>query len=293
MSSERSTQGLQELAYGAGYEYRSGSPHLKHARLYDWFSSALRDELSHVGSLGLPLTVLEVGAGDGAFVEPLLAVGASVTATEMSRSSIETLRSRFGTNTSFDVLFDPDGSMATLGNRRFALVLYASVLHHIPDYLSAISNACDRYLLPGGTLVTLQDPLWYRSLRRGVRRASELMYLSWRLTRGNLLRGVASRVGRMRHGLRPDQPADVVEYHVIRAGVDQDSIKALLQPRFADVRVTSYWSTHAAIWQSLGERLGLRNTFTVRARGHLHDAREDGGRLTGKIRLSPMRRPAA
>jgi hypothetical protein len=64
----------------------------------------------------------------------------------------------------------------------------------------------------------------------------------------------------------------MVEYHVVRDGVDQDSIKRLLQPRFESVTLASYWSTHAPIWQSLGERLGLRNTFAVQAHGHLTDS---------------------
>lgn len=225
MTSESAIQELQELAHGRGYDYRSGSPHLKHPQLYDWFSDLLREELRYVTRRDLPMTVLEVGAGDGAFVEPLLAAGASVTGTEMSRSSIELLESRFGTNPSFEALFDPDGTFASLGDRRFAILLYASVLHHIPDYLTAMANACDRHLAPGGTLLTLQDPLWYPSLPPGVHSASEAMYLSWRVTRGGLLRGLASRTRRLRNDLRPDEPADMVEYHVVRDGVDQDSIE--------------------------------------------------------------------
>lgn len=269
MSSQPGMQELQELAYGAGYDYRSGAPHLKHAKLYDWFASGLRGELRRAVGLDLPMTVLEIGAGDGAFVEPLLATGAHVTATEMSRSSLEALGSRFGTNPSFEVLFDPDGSLAALGERRFAIVLYASVLHHIPDYLTAITEACDRHLLPGGTLLTLQDPLWYPSLSRRVRGASEVMYLSWRLTRGDFLRGLASRARRMRNDLRSAEPGDMVEYHVVRNGVDQNRVERLLEPRFESVTVATYWSTHAPIWQSLGERLRLCNTFAVQARGHL------------------------
>lgn len=261
-------QELQELAYGKGYDYRSGAPHLKHPHLYDSFSRLLREELRHVAGRGLPMTVLEIGAGDGAFVEPLLATGARVTGTEMSQASIEALQWRFGTNPAFEVVFDPGGSLEPVADRRFAVVLYASVLHHIPDYLGAIAKACDRHLVPGGSLLTLQDPLWYPSLPRGVHAASEAMYLSWRVTRGAFLRGLASRLRRLRGDLRPDETGDMVEYHVVRDGVDQDSVERLLQPRFEDVTLMRYWSTHAAIWQSVGERLGLRNTFALRARGH-------------------------
>ena len=94
------------------------------------------------------------------------------------------------------------------------------------------------------------------------------MYLTWRLTRGDFLRGLASRARRARNDLRTDEPGDMVEYHVVRNGVDQDAIQKLLESRFEHVTVTSYWSTQASLWQSLGQRLDLRNTFAVQARGH-------------------------
>jgi len=58
----------------------------------------------------------------------------------------------------------------------------------------------------------------------------------------------------------------MVEYHVVRDGVDQDAIARLLAPRFASVDVTRYWSSHASVFQRAGERLGMSNTFAVRAR---------------------------
>lgn len=263
----RGTQYLQEFAYSAGYDYRGDAPHLKHAHLYDWLTSSLREELRRLGAAGLPAKVLEIGAGDGAFVEPMLASGVSVTATEMSRPSIDRLRDRFGMNPSFEVSYDPDGTMSDLGDERYGLILYSSVLHHIPDYIAALTSACDRHLLPGGTLLTFQDPVWYASLRPGVRLVSDAMYLAWRLTRGELLRGLASRARRIRGNLKDDEPSDMVEYHVVRNGVDQDSIARVLDARFAAVEVIQYWSSHAGIWQRAGERLALRNTFAVRARG--------------------------
>lgn len=267
MSGSSEVQRLQEFEYAAGYEYRRDSPHLKHPRLNNWMSSALREEVRLIDAAGLPLTVLEIGAGDGAFVESLLAIGAAVTATEMSRPSIDLLRTRYSLNARFNVEFDPDGEMASLGDSRYAIVLYASVLHHIPDYQAALAKVCDRHLLPGGSLISFQDPMWYASLAPGVRMASEAMYLSWRLTRGQWLRGLASRWRRRRNDLRAEEPSDMVEYHVVRNGVDQGAIARLLQPRFRTVEVTGYWSAHATLWQFVGEHVGLRNTFAVRARG--------------------------
>lgn len=123
MSSGQQMQDIQESAYTDGYDYRADSPHLKHAKLSDRLTNRLRGDLRHVVANGLPFTVLEVGAGDGAFVEPLLATGATVTATEMSRPSIDALQARFGLNSAFDAVSDPDGSMEALEGRRFAVIL--------------------------------------------------------------------------------------------------------------------------------------------------------------------------
>lgn len=262
-------QDLQESAHGSGYDYRAGSPHLKHAQLYDRLTDRIRGELRRVHARGLPLDILEIGAGDGAFVEPLLAVGAKVTATEMSRPSIEELDRRFGLNDAFDAVFDPEGSLAPLADRRFSVILYASVLHHIPDYLGAVTNAVDNHLAPGGCLLAIQDPLWYPSLPRGVKTTSDLMYLSWRLGKGNVTRGLASRLRRARKDLREDQPSDMVEYHVVREGVDQEAVRDALTPRFARVEVDDYWSTHSGLWQSVGARAGLKNTFAVWATDYI------------------------
>ncbi len=258
---------FQEQAHGAQHDYRAGSPHLRHAHLYDGFVGRLGQTLEEIRGLGLDPTVLEIGAGDGAFVEPLLGFGADVTATEMSRHSVETLVARYGREERFDAVLDADGSLAPLGDRRFSAILYASVLHHIPDYVAAIDVAIDRHLSPGGTLVSIQDPMWYPGLARGVRPASDAAYLSWRLRQGELLRGVAARVRRARGGHDEDESADMVEYHVVRSGVNQREIVAAIDARFERVEVEEYWSTQSAVLQRAGEALRLRNTFALWCRG--------------------------
>lgn len=258
-----SHQRHQELAYPADHDYRGESPHLKHERIYRALLDRVKQCVDDLHLRGLPPTVLDVGAGDGSFVEPLLAYGCSVTAAEMSRPAIDTLQERYGRNAQFESVFDPDGSLAVLGNRRFSFVLFASVLHHIPDYEAALREVSDRHLAPGGVLVALQDPLWYPRLPRGVHALSEIAFLTWRLRQGNLLRGVASRVRRARDRYEEDHPSDVVEYHVVRDGVDEDAVHAALAPSFAQVEILRYWSTFDAWWQRAGDRLGMANTFAV------------------------------
>lgn len=215
----------------------------------------------------MPPSVLEVGAGDGAFTEPVLASGYNVTATEVSKASVDRLVDRFGFNEGFRAIYDPDGSLDVLEDERYAAILCISVLHHIPDYLSFIREATSKHLLKGGTFFTLQDPLWYPSLDVLTRRISRFAFLSWRITKGNYVRGFQTLLRRIRGVYDDDKAGDAVEYHVVRQGLNESVILDLLSPLFETVEVVPYWSTQAVVWQHLGEILGLKNTFAVNAQG--------------------------
>ena len=262
--SETSMQRLQELGHGPGHDYRAGSPHLKHWPLVDTLTAMLRDAVDGVADRGLPLALLEIGAGHGGYTEPALAAGCVVTATETSRASLERLQARFRSNPRFSAVFSPDGSLDALGDRTFSLVVCASVLHHIPDYMAFVDDALDR-LVPGGAFLSVADPLWYPRLRRADHLASRTAYLLWRSTRGNYRQGVATQWRRLRGIYDPDKPADMVEYHVNRSGVDEQSLLDLLSARFSSVSLVSYWSTQAALLQRVGDRLGTRNCFALLA----------------------------
>ena len=201
-------------------------------------------------------------------MEPLLAYGCAVTATEMSRSSLDVLRDRYGNNDRFTAVLDPDGSFGGLDNRVYGLVLFASVLHHIPDYRAAIDSAATR-VLPGGSIVTLQDPLWYPTLRRSYAVLSRLGYIWWRLGQGNYRRGLATRWRRARGVYDETSPSDVVEYHVVRQGVDQRLVQGVLASKFKSVRLIPYWSTQSPLWQRVGEAAGATNTFACVATDRL------------------------
>ncbi|HEY2636353.1 MAG TPA: class I SAM-dependent methyltransferase [Solirubrobacteraceae bacterium] len=259
----------QERVYTGDHDYRAGSPHLKHRRLNEEILARLRALLAALAARGLPPTVLEVGAGDGAFAEPLLAYGCHYTATEMSRPSIARLERLYARNERFAAVFDPDGTMGRLGEERFSLVLFASVLHHIPDYLAALDRAARERVAPGGALATVQDPLFYPRLGRARHALSEAAFLSWRVSQGHLARGAATRLRRARGVRDEDNPSDMVEYHVVRDGVDEEAVVALLRPSFARVELWPYWSTTAGLWQRVGELTGARNTFGVVAEDRL------------------------
>ena len=259
---------LQEIGHGAAHDYRAGSPHLKHARLNEALTALVREAMVEVGKRGLPMTLLEIGAGHGGCTEPALAAGCEVTVTETSRPAVERLLARFGANPGFTALFAEDGSLAVLGERTFSGILCASVLHHIPDYLSFVSGALG-HLAPGGTFLSIADPLWYPRLRPGDHLASRAAYFAWRATRGRYRQGLRTRLRRLRGVYDAHEPADMVEYHVNRSGVDEQALLRLLSPRFSDISVLPYWSTQAAPLQRVGELLDLRNCFALRATGFL------------------------
>jgi SAM-dependent methyltransferase len=253
---------LQESAHFYGHDYRAGSPHLLHWHLYDRLVNELRAVLSALREESLPWSVLDVGAGHGSFTEPLLAYGCTVTASEMSRASLDVLQARYGSNPRFSAVLDQDGSLRSLGDQQFGLVVCASVLHHIPDYEAAIDVAAS-HLLPGGALVTFQDPLWYPSLGRTNSLLSRVAYMWWRLRQGNYARGLLTRLRRVRGVYDERNPSDMVEYHVVRRGVDQESLRSALSARFRRVTVFRYWSTQSSTWQRIGEALRAENTFGI------------------------------
>jgi SAM-dependent methyltransferase len=259
---------LQEIGHPADADYSAGSPHLKHRHLYDWVLGELRQALEGLSSRGISWTVLDVGAGHGSFTEPLLAYGCQVTATEMSRPSLRWLESRYGTNPKFKAALDTDRGEQSWHGQRYGLVLFASVLHHIPDYEAALILAADR-VVPGGVLITVQDPTWFPRMPNRVRAISEIAYMSWRIGRGSYGRGVRSRLRRLRGAFDEREPSDMVEYHVVRQGVDDEAIAEMLARRFVNVRVERYWSTQSALWQRIGERLHLNNTFAIIATNRL------------------------
>ncbi|MDQ4097631.1 MAG: class I SAM-dependent methyltransferase [Actinomycetota bacterium] len=257
-------QRLQELGHGPAHDYRAGSPHLKHWSLVDSLTGLLRHAIDGIADRGLPLTLLEIGGGHGGYTEPALAAGCTVTVTETSRPSAETVRARFRSNPRFSAVFSPDGSLDVLGDASFSLVLCASVLHHVPDYLALVEQALAR-LNPRGAFLSVADPLWYPRLPRSDYVASRIAYLAWRASRGNYRRGLSTQWRRLRGIYEADNPADMVEYHVNRNGVDEHALVRLLSDRFSSVALRPYWSTQAAVLQGLGERLGIRNCFALLA----------------------------
>lgn len=256
---------LQGDHYDADVDYAHGSPHLTDLRLRQRLIDVVSDAIRGVSARGLPLKVLEVGAGHGGYTEPMLALGCAVTAVDMSPDAARILADKFRTNSDLTVVHDPDGSMATVGNN-YTLLACVSVLHHIPDYLTFVSDALSR-LLPGGAFVCLQDPLWYERVPRLQRISTRAAYFAWRVRQGDLARGLGTVQRRLRGVYDETKPGDMVEYHVVRSGVDEQALTEMLRSRFDHVTLIPYWSHQSSVAGRAGRRLGWVNTFGIHARG--------------------------
>jgi 2-polyprenyl-3-methyl-5-hydroxy-6-metoxy-1,4-benzoquinol methylase len=260
-------QELQEAVYDEAVDYEIGSPHLTHRKLRRRLVGRVRQTVNDLQQAGLPLTVLEIGAGHGGYTEPALAMGCEVTAVEMSRPALEHLSQLYATNSKLTCVVDAEGDLSEVDST-FSLVMAASVLHHIPDYLAFLERACD-HLSPGGSLLSFQDPVWYDRVTRAARLGDTGAYYLWRLTQPDRFQAVRTFSRRIRKVYDETNPSDMVEYHVARNGVDEEAIRNLLSPRFRAVEIFTYWSNQSRNAQLLGERLGLVNTFGVSATGYL------------------------
>jgi SAM-dependent methyltransferase len=262
----------QEVAYPQGFDYAAGSPHLKHAGLRARVDESLLEEVGRIRARVGRCRALEIGAGHGSFTAVLRGAGAEVTVTEMSAPSAGHVAELFSGDPAVRVLHDPEAAWVDTTDDRFDLVVAISVLHHIPDYLGAVSRYVD-VTEPGGTFVSWQDPMWYARVPRRSLLSAQAAYLAWRLGQGNLARGLRTRLRRIRGVWDETEVSDMSEYHVVRQGVDELALMSLLRARYAEVQLTTYWSTQAASLQRAGERLGMTGTFSTVARGRVPDRR--------------------
>jgi SAM-dependent methyltransferase len=263
------TGSFQQRFYDQVSDYRRGSPHLSHVELQDHLLDTLLEVTASLIERGLPLTALEVGAGHGAFTGPVLAMGYRVQAVEMSGRSARELRRRFVGNDRLHVIHDPEGSLAGVDGTH-SLVLGVSVLHHIPDYLAAVGTWTDK-VARGGSLVTFQDPLWYPTADAWALRLNAYGFALWRLRQGDLRTALRNRWRRSRGAYDPTEPSDMVEYHVVRQGVDSAALCAALSPGYESVETIEYWSHQSRWFHQLGTQLKLANTFGLLAQGRSAD----------------------
>lgn len=258
----------QDIGHGAGHDYIVGSPHLRHAALRKRIDRRISDEIKAILRRQAECKVLEVGAGHGFFTDSVLNAGGTATVTEMSAASYSYLSERFRENAAVRILYDADGNAAFDAGLSYDVILLISVIHHIPDYLGVVTRLCDQALNVGGTVVTFQDPLWYPRQKPWQRAVSSGAYFAWRIGQGELRRGLATRWRRLRGVYSESEPSDLVEYHVVRQGVDEVALQSLFHSRFAETEIDMYFSTQSPRLQALAQSHAPPNTFGIVGRGY-------------------------
>ncbi len=255
----------QNASHGEGHDYVKGSPHLRHpvlrTMIADQLSALVRETIDRKGSCH----VLEVGAGHGTFSDFLLAAGARVTVTEASQASAAMLTEKFAGRDDVEVFFDSTGGDVFERQDQVDGVVCAALLHHIPDYVTFVGDL-SRLIEPGGFFYSAQDPTYYPRRRRRVHLAQRGTYFLWRLAQGNYKRGLATRLRRVKGEWSETEASDLVEYHVVRDGVDELALTAELERHFADVELFTYWSTQGPFFQKTLGRFDLPSEFGLIAR---------------------------
>ncbi|KAA0110375.1 bifunctional 2-polyprenyl-6-hydroxyphenol methylase/3-demethylubiquinol 3-O-methyltransferase UbiG [Mycolicibacterium sp. P1-5] len=257
----------QDVAHGLSHDYIAGSPHLRHQALTARIEGRIRQVIEQVLARKGEASVLEIGAGHGFFTATVLDAGGHTTVTEMSKASFDYLERRYHDNRSVRVIYDKTGDAAFNEGGKYDVILLISVIHHIPDYISTIERLCDELLDAGGAIVTFQDPLWYPRQTGWAKTLSQGAYFMWRLGQGDLRRGLATRWRRLRGVYSESEPSDLVEYHVVRQGVDDQALMDMFRMRFSEVELDRYFSTQSPLLQKYGQKVVPPNTFGIVARG--------------------------
>ena len=240
-------------------------PHLKCSRIRNLYGQLVRDVFAHAQQYTEVPNVLDLGAGEGSATLPFLELGARVIAVDVSESQLSELRRKCASYKDRLEIRQVDINEALHTDEHYDVLVMSSCLHHIPDYVSALTAGVN-VLSRTGQIFSFQDPIRYDTMGTFSRSFNKLVYFSWRVFQGAFVGGVSRTLRRARGIYLHDCPADNVEYHVVRNGVDQDKIVELLSARGFDCKVIRYFSTQGSMFQLLGSALGIKNTFSVIAR---------------------------
>jgi SAM-dependent methyltransferase len=135
----------------AAYAVRAADYDAVHSEIFNHIEQQrLRVALSQAADAVVSgsLEALDFGAGSGNLTRHMIELGYGVTAADVSPAFLAIVKERFQAPT----IELPDGSLDAVPDSAYDLIGVYSVLHHVPDYLGAVS-ALVRKLKPGGVLM--------------------------------------------------------------------------------------------------------------------------------------------
>ena len=98
-----------------------------------------------------PLTALDYGCGSGNLSRHLIDMGISTISADITDDLLSLIKKNFSQTGLSKVLKINGKDLSGVPNAQFDFVAAYSVLHHVPDYLHAVSEMC-RVLKPGGVI---------------------------------------------------------------------------------------------------------------------------------------------
>lgn len=267
---DRRVQEVARLANQVDYDdkraanYIDGAPHIKHEELRLLYGKLIVEVFDRARLSTPSPRVLDLGAGEGSVTLPLLQLGASVVAVDLSTHQLERLKIKCAAFADRLTIQCEDvfTALNSLSARQFDVIVINSFLHHVPDYMALIEQCVSR-LGAHGVLFSFQDPLRYDTLNTLSTLMSKAGYYSWRVTKPDRLGGLRRLLRRRRGIYLDDSVHDNSEYHVTRNGVDQEMIVGFLEARGFHCDLVSYFSVNNGFFQRLGSRVGAKNTFGV------------------------------
>ena len=129
--------------------------HTKHPEIYNEveqkrLSQEIRNALLLLNKDFAEINALDYGCGAGNISYKLLDLGVNVTSADISEEFLKLIKKNADSNRLSTILLNGK-DLSNIQDNYFDIVFVYSVLHHIPDYLSAIKEMC-RVVKSGGLL---------------------------------------------------------------------------------------------------------------------------------------------
>ena len=103
-------------------------------------------------------SVLDVGCGTGNILLKFLKRNAVVTGVDISNEMLDELKKYVGSSASL-ITADADDfiKIQLKNNKKYDIISFSSILHHLPDYFDTVTNACN-LVRGGGCLYIVHEP---------------------------------------------------------------------------------------------------------------------------------------
>ena len=247
-------------------KYIDGAPHIKHDSLRKLYGRLILYIFDSVTRHKKTPKVLDLGSGEGSVTLPFLQLGAKVVAVDISKKQLGLLKRKCGKfGNMLEVRCEDINEELKDKREQYDIIVFNSFLHHIPDYISMISEATS-VLAKNGYIFSFQDPLRYDSVGKGAMKFSSASYFFWRVFKGDVIGGIKRRIRRSRGFYFKESVHDNTEYHVTRNGVDQEAILSFFKEKGFEYNMVTYFSTQSRLFQQIGATLKIKNTFAIVAK---------------------------